>query len=156
MDRFGPLDLENLCGVCLPGKAVSIHEKVLFGIRFDMMDEGRRVMLCVLLLTAVCSFKTAPTVYGVVQEPETGRVIKILDTEVQISNPHSDLIFRATGATSCRDCHGIGKSGVLIAKPMDNDLVRALREKAKGIHGPGRFADCLRCHAGGSKGVEKY
>jgi hypothetical protein len=31
-----------------------------------------------------------------------------------------------------------------------------LRGKAKGIHGPGRFADCLRCHAGGRKDVEQY
>ena len=121
-----------------------------------MMGEGRRVMLCVLLLTGVLSFKTAPTVSGVVPGPETGRPLNILDTEDHVSNPHSDLIFRATGARSCKDCHGIGKSGVLITKPLDNDLVRALREKAKGIHGPGRFADCLRCHAGGSKGVEKY
>jgi hypothetical protein len=74
----------------------------------------------------------------------------------QMLNPHSDLIFRATGATSCRDCHRIGKSGVLNPLTIENDLVRNLREKAKGIHGPGRFADCLRCHAGGSKGVEKY
>jgi cytochrome c2 len=71
-------------------------------------------------------------------------------------NPHSDLIFRATGATSCTDCHALDKSGAMIAHPLDNDLVRKLRDKAKGIHGPGRFADCLRCHAGGSKGVEKY
>lgn len=74
----------------------------------------------------------------------------------QTPNPHSDLIFRATGAHSCRDCHGSEKSGALILRPLDNDLVRILRDKAKGIHGPGRFADCLRCHAGGSKGVEKY
>jgi hypothetical protein len=71
-------------------------------------------------------------------------------------NPHSDLIFRATGATSCEDCHSVGKDGMLSSKPIDNDLVSRLRAKAKGIHGPGRFADCLRCHAGGSKGVEKY
>ena len=121
-----------------------------------MMGERRRAIVCVLLLTVVFSFKTAPTVPGVVPEPETGRPINNLDAEDHISNPHSDLIFRATGARSCRDCHGIGKSGVLITKPLDNDLVIALRDKAKGIHGPGRFADCLRCHAGGSKGVEKY
>ncbi len=74
----------------------------------------------------------------------------------QILNPHSDLIFRATGATSCQDCHRIGKSGTLSALTIENELVRNLREKARGVHGPGRFADCLRCHAGGSKGVEKY
>ena len=74
----------------------------------------------------------------------------------QTPNPHSDLIFRVTGAKSCRDCHAVEKSGAMIARPLDNDLVGTLRDKAKGIHGPGRFADCLRCHAGGRKGVEKY
>ena len=71
-------------------------------------------------------------------------------------NPHSDLIFRATGAASCRDCHRAGRDGGLSAQVEDNDLVKGLKAKAKGIHGPGRFADCLRCHAGGDKGVEKY
>ena len=74
----------------------------------------------------------------------------------QTPNPHSDLIFRATGAHSCRECHDIDKSGALNPRPVENTLVTALRGKAKGVHGPGRFADCLRCHAGGSKGVEKY
>lgn len=78
------------------------------------------------------------------------------DSETQILNPHSDLIFRATGAESCRDCHRIGASGRLSSRTINNDLVRNLREKARGIHGPGRFADCLRCHAGGRVGVEKY
>jgi hypothetical protein len=77
-------------------------------------------------------------------------------SETQILNPHSDLVFRATGAESCRDCHRIGASGRLSSRTIDNDVVRNLREKAKGIHGPGRFADCLRCHAGGRVGVEKY
>jgi hypothetical protein len=71
-------------------------------------------------------------------------------------NPHSDLIFRATGATSCLDCHRAGKEGEISGQVRDNELVRNLKAKAKGIHGPGRFADCLRCHAGGDKGVEKY
>lgn len=71
-------------------------------------------------------------------------------------NPHSDLIFRATGASSCRDCHRSGRDGRLQAQVMENSLVAQLRGKAKGIHGPGRFADCMRCHAGGDKGVEKY
>lgn len=71
-------------------------------------------------------------------------------------NPHSDLIFRATGATTCLDCHRVGKDGVMSAQVQDITLVQDLKAKAKGIHGPGRFADCLRCHAGGNKGVEKY
>lgn len=88
-------------------------------------------------------------------DPGGGPVV--LATEgSQEGNPHSDLIFRATGATSCRDCHRIERGGRLSARPLDNDLVLSLRAKAQGIHGPGRFADCLRCHAGGRKGVEKY
>ena len=74
----------------------------------------------------------------------------------QTINPHSDLIFRATGATSCWDCHRAERDQSLSPRTLDNDLVRNLRSKAKGIHGPGRFADCLRCHAGERKGVEKY
>lgn len=74
----------------------------------------------------------------------------------QTLNPHSDLIFRATGAKTCWDCHRAARDQSLSPLTMDNDLVRNLRSKAKGIHGPGRFADCLRCHAGGRKGVEKY
>lgn len=73
-----------------------------------------------------------------------------------IPNPHSDLIFRATGATSCLDCHRANRAGGPSAQVHDNELVQGLKAKAKGIHGPGRFADCLRCHAGGDKGVEKY
>ena len=71
-------------------------------------------------------------------------------------NPHSDLIFRATGATTCLDCHRAGKEGQVTAQVQDNVLVQDLKAKATGVHGPGRFADCLRCHAGGNKGVEKY
>ena len=73
-----------------------------------------------------------------------------------MGNPHSDLIFRATGAKSCRDCHKVERDNSLSPQVLDNELIRNLHSKAKGIHGPGRFADCLRCHAGGRKGVEKY
>ena len=78
------------------------------------------------------------------------------DAGGMVLNPHSDLIFRATGATTCLDCHRAGKEGALSPQAQDNAFVRELKAKAKGIHGPGRFADCLRCHAGGNKGVEKY
>ena len=82
--------------------------------------------------------------------------ITVGDTGGMAANPQSDLIFRATGATKCLDCHRTGKEGQVIAQVQDNALVQELKAKAKGIHGPGRFADCLRCHAGGNKGVEKY
>ncbi len=83
-------------------------------------------------------------------------VLRIADNAGTMSNPHSDLIFRATGATRCLDCHRAGKEGAISPQVQDNQLVQDLKAKAKGIHGPGRFADCLRCHAGGNKGVEKY
>jgi len=107
-----------------------------------MMDTSKQLMMCVVFLAGLYLLNLIVAPKSVVAE--------------QMPNPHSDLIFRATGAHSCRDCHGIDKSGALIPRPLGNDLVRTLRDKAKGIHGPGRFADCLRCHAGGSKGVEKY
>ena len=80
----------------------------------------------------------------------------VADSSGMPANPHSDLIFRATGATTCVDCHRAGKDGLMLTQVQDNQLVQDLKAKAKGIHGPGRFADCLRCHAGGNKGVEKY
>ncbi len=82
--------------------------------------------------------------------------LMVADTGGMGVNPHSDLIFRATVATTCLDCHRAGKDGKLSLQVQDNALVQELKAKAKGIHGPGRFADCLRCHAGGDKGVEKY
>ncbi len=82
--------------------------------------------------------------------------LRVGDAGGMVPNPHSDLIFRATGATTCLDCHRAGKDGTVSPHVQDNALVQELRAKAKGIHGPGRFADCLRCHAGGNKGVERY
>lgn len=107
-----------------------------------MMDTSKQLMTYVVFLAELYLLNLIVAPKSVVAE--------------QMPNPHSDLIFRATGANSCRDCHGIDKSGALTPRPLENDLVRILRDKAKGIHGPGRFADCLRCHAGGIKGVEKY
>jgi hypothetical protein len=71
-------------------------------------------------------------------------------------NPHSDLVFKATGTTSCRDCHASVKGSAGRLTVLDNAAVRGLIAKGKGAHGPGRFADCFRCHSGGRKGVEKY
>ena len=73
-----------------------------------------------------------------------------------IVNPHSDLVFRATGTTSCRDCHVSVKGSTGRPRILDNAAVRGLIAKGKGAHGPDRFADCFRCHSGGRKGVEKY
>ncbi len=126
----------------------------------DLVPRKRKVMHLVLIgagMVALNGFGALVSVAHVTAaDPGIGRGAGPHDMESQAPNPHSNLIFRATGATSCRDCHRIGKSGDLLPRPIDNDLVKQLREKAKGVHGPGRFADCLRCHAGGSKGVEKY
>ena len=78
------------------------------------------------------------------------------DDPGDIVNPHSDLVFRATGTTSCRDCHASMKGSMRRPVVLDNAVVRGLIAKGKGAHGPGRFADCFRCHSGGRKGVEKY
>lgn len=94
---------------------------------------------------------------GMTSSSEGGpSVWTVADSSGMAANPHSDLIFRATGATTCMDCHRAGKDGLMLTQVQDNRLVQDLKAKAKGIHGPGRFADCLRCHAGGNKGVEKY
>jgi hypothetical protein len=107
-----------------------------------MLDVSKHLMMSVVFLAGLYALDLIVATQLVVAD--------------QTPNPHSDLIFRATGADSCRDCHGIEKNGSLRPRPLENDLVMKLRDKAKGIHGPGRFADCLRCHAGGMKGVEKY
>jgi hypothetical protein len=105
------------------------------------------------LLTAV-----AAGLVSAVSDPALGNEAATKGTPAQAEsiNPHSDLIFRATGATSCRDCHRADRTGRLTERLDDNAMIQTLRDKAKGIHGPGRFADCLRCHAGGEKGVERY
>jgi len=73
-----------------------------------------------------------------------------------ILNPHGELIFRATGTTSCTDCHAGGNKKGPKYGLLDNAAVRALVARGKGAHGPGRFADCFRCHAGGRMGAEPY
>jgi len=83
-------------------------------------------------------------------------VVTAQDDLRDIVNPHSDLVFRATGTTSCRDCHASMKGSMQRPIVLDNAAVRGLIAKGKGAHGPGRFADCFRCHSGGRKGVEKY
>lgn len=71
-------------------------------------------------------------------------------------NPHGDFIFEVTGTKSCMDCHGRNdpRGGRLTV--LDNAAVQNLKAKAQGVHGPGRFADCFRCHAGGTLGIGKY
>ncbi|HBP88222.1 MAG TPA: hypothetical protein DD706_11065, partial [Nitrospiraceae bacterium] len=72
----------------------------------------------------------------------------------RVQNPHGELIFRATGATSCSDCHvieaGAGKQGSTL---QHNVYVERLIQKGEGAHRPGHFAECLKCHRGGLLGV---
>lgn len=111
----------------------------------------------ILVLAGVLQGAHALTDRGIPSSEGPGLPVTMAaDNAGTMPNPHSDLIFRATGATTCLDCHRAGKEGVISPRVQDNHLVQDLKAKAKGIHGPGRFADCLRCHAGGNKGVEKY
>lgn len=72
-------------------------------------------------------------------------------------NPHGgDFIFRVTGTVACSDCHATAGQGNAGLRILDNAAVQALKAKAKGVHGPGRFADCFRCHAGGHIDREIY
>ena len=126
-----------------------------------MSRPGLGAALCILGVLVVASVPrwTYAVPYGsatawTAEGPSVAWVMA--DAGGMAGNPHSDLIFRATGATTCLDCHRAGKEGALSPQVQDNALVQELKAKAKGIHGPGRFADCLRCHAGGNKGVEKY
>ena len=109
-------------------------------------------LLCLLPATAVAEPVRARPVHDslspVAAGRSTGRTVS--DHADATVNPHSDLIFRATGATSCRDCHRVDNAGLVNAQVLNNALVKELKAKATGVHGPGRFADCLRCHAGGT------
>jgi hypothetical protein len=73
----------------------------------------------------------------------------------RIENPHGELIFRATGATSCSDCHvinaGAGKQNGTL---LHNSYVERLIRKGEGAHRLGHFAKCLKCHRGGQLEVD--
>lgn len=74
----------------------------------------------------------------------------------RVGNPHGELIFRATGATSCSDCHvikaGAGKQAGTLLR---NEYVERLFRKGEGAHRAGHFANCLKCHRGGQLDVEE-
>ena len=78
-----------------------------------------------------------------------------LETGETALNPHSDFIFKATGTRSCKACHAVAPEPSARPRILDNEAVRRLIAKGKGNHGPGRFADCFRCHAGGRTGTKK-
>jgi Zn-finger protein len=72
-----------------------------------------------------------------------------------LNNPHGEFIFRATGATSCSDCHmmesGEGKKRMIL---LSNSRVDHIIEEGEGAHRKGYFARCLNCHRGGQLDVE--
>jgi len=72
-----------------------------------------------------------------------------------LNNPHGEFIFRASGATSCSDCH-VMESGEGNKKMMlrSNSQVRHIIEEGEGAHRIGHFAKCLNCHRGGQLDVK--
>lgn len=48
-------------------------------------------------------------VFSIPESLSTG--LTIADSSAVTVNPHSDMIFRATGATSCWDCRRTDKAG---------------------------------------------
>jgi len=72
-----------------------------------------------------------------------------------LNNPHGEFIFRATGATSCSDCHmmesGEGKKRMIL---LSNSRVNHIIEEGEGAHRVGHFVKCLNCHRGGQLDVE--
>ena len=156
-------------GMSHEGPPESKSDNCREGVRAGSMKRARRkveeerkssltaVIAAVLLSVGVASFGVTSGLVSVVLVRAADHPVVVGDrpgAEAGLLNPHSDLIFRATGATSCLNCHRTNREGRLTARVQDNAKVQELKAKAKGIHGPGRFADCLRCHAGGDKGVE--
>ncbi|MBA3965228.1 MAG: hypothetical protein H0X47_05550 [Nitrospirales bacterium] len=74
----------------------------------------------------------------------------------RVENPHGELIFRATGATSCSDCHVIkAGAGKQVGALQRSAYVERLIQKGEGAHRLGHFAKCLKCHRGGQLDVEE-
>ncbi len=73
-----------------------------------------------------------------------------------LHNPHGEFIFRATGATSCSDCH-VMDSGEEEKKMSlrSNSRVSHIIEEGEGAHRIGHFAKCLNCHRGGQLDIDE-
>lgn len=70
-------------------------------------------------------------------------------------NPHGEFIFRATGTSSCSDCHHVHpENGTMTSGLLDNSRVHHLRDEGDGAHQAGRFAKCLNCHRRGQLDME--
>lgn len=106
-----------------------------------LIGAGIWVILIVPWFGGALSTPSDQHVVSVVSEREIGDQPRV--------NPHGDWIFKVTDTQSCKDCHSFNQGGRPGVTILDNESVRRLIAKGKGAHGPGRFADCFRCHAGG-------
>lgn len=71
-----------------------------------------------------------------------------------MGNPHGQFVFLATGTHSCTECHAFGSAAGGPPTLLENATVRDLLDEGAGAHRPGRFAQCLRCHAGGELDID--
>ena len=72
-------------------------------------------------------------------------------TEQTRMNPHGELVFRGTGATSCMACHEFGVRVATTPRLRDEPIARRLYERGRGAHRPGHMRECLLCHGGGGE-----
>ena len=64
-----------------------------------------------------------------------------------LNNPHGEFIFRATGTTSCSDCHLLATGDDGMKMPLlSHSGVRNIIKEGEGAHRMGHFAKCLNCH----------
>jgi hypothetical protein len=78
-----------------------------------------------------------------------------LITTGALTNPHGEFIFRATGATSCSDCHMLKSvDGEKMMILLSNSRVSHIIEEGEGAHRFGHFARCLNCHRGGQLDID--
>lgn len=116
---------------------------------------SRRLAACAVLIAMMCggSGGGRESEASTDPPPEEQPVPQAMEG---INNPHSNVIFRVTGTSSCRECHRLGDSKGPRLVVREVPAVRDLIAKGKSAHSLGRFADCFRCHAGGRLGLEKY
>jgi hypothetical protein len=83
------------------------------------------------------------------------RGVLALITTGALTNPHGEFIFRATGATSCSDCHMLKSvDGEKMMILLSNSRVSHIIEEGEGAHRTGYFSRCLKCHRGGQLDID--
>ena len=125
-----------------PQKCLSCHSSEKFAVRSE--PDVTRFHVDIIQKAQTC-LKCHVEHRGVLASITTGA----------LNNPHGEFIFRATGATSCSDCHmmepGEGKKSMIL---RSNSLVNHIIEEGEGAHRIGHFSKCLNCHRGGQLKVE--